>query len=523
MIQTTDRRTFLAMMASAPLFISEAAAGNGEGSRKSNRESYDLPSDLAAYAQLSVILGRASDRSITTSSLARTPMESFIEYGTAPGKYDRKTKPKMLVAGVPAEAVIENLQPNTEYFYRTHYRSAGSAIFSTRPECRFHTQRKAGSTFSFAIQGDSHPERPQMSDPILYARTLQMAAATRPDFYICMGDDFSVDKIRGTSAAELAEPYLLQRPFLGLIGQTAPIHLLNGNHEQASLFNFSQSDVRHDVAVGVQNARNGLYPTPNADNFYSGNPDAFKSIGPLKDYYAWTWGDALFVILDNYWHSPALVDSGYQEKGPAGGPGGGGGKKGGKGGGGGGGKNRDWWGISMGDAQYQWFKRTLEQSNAKFKFVFAHHVMGTGRGGVECSHLYEWGGKDKRGENAFHQYRPNWEMPVHDLMVKHGVTVFFQGHDHLYCQQERDGLIYQEVPMPADMGYSTYNEERYESGVKRPNSGYLNVTVSSSEVKVDYVRSFLPQDETKDKKTGDIGHSYVVSTRSRAFISPSKS
>ena len=57
---------------------------------------------------------------------------------------------------------------------------------------------------------------------------------------------------------------------------------------------------------------------------------------------------------------------------------------------------RDWWGMSIGDEQYKWLKDTLEQSEARYKFVFCHHVMGTGRGGIEMEHLYEWGGKSIR-------------------------------------------------------------------------------------------------------------------------------
>ena len=94
------------------------------------------------------------------------------------------------------------------------------------------------------------------------------------------------------------------------------------------------------------------------------------------------------MLLDNYWHSPALVDSGFGAKGK-GGPGG-------AGGGGGAGhddkKNRDWWDITIGDAQYQWLKHTPETSTAKHKCVFAHHILGSGRGGVEEADLYEWGG-----------------------------------------------------------------------------------------------------------------------------------
>ena len=406
-----------------------------------------------------------------------------------------------LAVGNPVESVFDKLQPNTEYFYRLQFRQPGETEFQARPECRFHTQRAAGSTFTFAIQGDSHPERPQMSDPNLYARTLLNAAADKPDFYICMGDDFSVDTLQTVNAETVAGRYTLQRPFLGLVAQSAPLFLLNGNHEQASLFNFNQSDVRHEVAVLAQNARNRFYPTPAPDSFYSGDTAPLNSIGLLKDYYSWTWGDALFVVLDNYWHSPALVDNGFQEQEGGGGQNGSGQV---------GRKNRDWWGLTLGDAQYQWFKRTLEQSKAKYKFVFAHHVMGSGRGGVDECDLYEWGGRNKRGDWEFAQRRPGWELPVHQLMVRHGVTIFFQGHDHLFCRQERDGIVYQEVPMPADQGYVAYNEDRYESGVKLPNSGHLRVTVSPENVKVEYVRSYLPKDETAQQKTGELAHSYAV-------------
>ena len=109
--------------------------------------------------------------------------------------------------------------------------------------------------------------------------------------------------------------------------------------------------------------------------------------------------------------------------------------------------------------------------------------------------------------------RPGWELPVHQLMVKHGVTIFFQGHDHLYALQQRDGVVYQEVPMPADQGYMAYNEDRYQSGVKLPNSGHLRVTVSPEQVKVDYVRCYLPKDETAQQKTGDIAHSYTIKAK----------
>jgi hypothetical protein len=73
--------------------------------------------------------------------------------------------------------------------------------------------------------------------------------------------------------------------------------------------------------------------------------------------------------------------------------------------------------------------------------------------------------------------------------------------------------VYQTVPLPADPGYATYNEERFRSGVKLPNSGYLHLTVSPEEVTVDYVRSYLNADETAARKTGDVAHRYTVKAK----------
>ena len=508
----TTRRRFLGLLTSTlawfslPVMAQENPSGQrkkgGGGRGRRGADDYVLPPELAAFSWLSLVLGRVSDQSVTVNSLAKETIEGFFEYGTSAGNYSIKTGLLNFPVGKPVETIFASLQPNTQYFYRLQFRKPGETSFTARPECHFHTQRTTGSAFTFAIQGDSHPERPQMSEPNLYARTLLNAAADKPDFYICMGDDFSVAPVQEVNFDSVAARYTLQRPFLGLVAQSAPIFLLNGNHEQASLFNFYQVDQRHAVAVHAQNARNQFYPTPAPDRFYSGDTETLPSVGLRKDYCAWMWGDALFVILDNYWHSPVQVDSGFHEDDMGGGKGGHAG-----------GKQRDWWGLTLGDAQYHWFKQTLEKSKAKYKFVFAHHVMGSGRGGVDECDLYEWGGQNKRGDWEFAVRRPGWELPVHQLMAKHGVTIFFQGHDHLYALQQRDGVVYQEVPMPADQGYFAYNEDRYQSGLKLPNSGHLRVTVSPDNVKVDYVRCYLPQDETAQQKTGDIAHSYTVKAK----------
>jgi len=59
-------------------------------------------------------------------------------------------------------------------------------------------------------------------------------------------------------------------------------------------------------------------------------------------------------------------------------------------------KPRDWdW--TIGETQYNWFKQTLEQSDATFKFVFIHHVLGQTHGGKVWADKFEWGGYNSKG------------------------------------------------------------------------------------------------------------------------------
>ena len=329
-----------------------------------------------------------------------------------------------------------------------------------------------------------------MFNSALYFQTMSNVAKDQPDFYISLGDDFSIDPLiekNQLSQASVDGVYFNQRKYLGGIGSDSPIFLVNGNHEEAARYLL---DGRPDNAAGYAGtSRMQFFPQPVPDGFYSGDTEAVESVGLPGDYYAWTWGDALFVVIDPYWHSPVAVDN-VIGKNVA--------------------KKRDLGDITLGETQYQWFKKTLEGSNASYKFVFAHHVLGTGRGGIENAGLFEWGGKSQKGAWVFDTLRPGWELPVHQLMAKTGVTIFFQGHDHLFARQELDGVTYQEVPLPADPTYSMFNADAYRSGTKLPNSGYLQVTVSSRNVTVDYVKSYLPGKETASEKNGMVAYSYTL-------------
>jgi hypothetical protein len=187
--------------------------------------------------------------------------------------------------------------------------------------------------------------------------------------------------------------------------------------------------------------------------------------GLLQNYYAWEWGDALFVALDPYWYSGST-----------------------RGG-------REPWNMTLGRTQYEWLVGTLRGSKARFKFVFIHQLIGGldagGRGGAEAAGLYEWGGRDAVGNDTFSKERPGWAAPVHRLLVETGVRIVFHGHDHFFARQELDGVVYQLVPQPAHRNFRNHQaaEYGYQKGNFLPNSGHLLVRVAPEGVTVRYIRT----------------------------------
>jgi hypothetical protein len=175
-------------------------------------------------------------------------------------------------------------------------------------------------------------------------------------------------------------------------------------------------------------------------------------------------------------------------------------------------KSREHWKKTLGETQYRWFEKTLERSSSQFKFVFAHHVSGGGRGGARVARFYEWGGYNQKGKWEFDRYRPGWGLPIHQLMAKNDVTIFFQGHDHVFAAEELDGVVYQTLPEPADPNYALYFRESF-GGTVLPNSGRVRVTVSPSRVNVEYVATVRPTDEDSKRRNGAILHRYSIPAR----------
>ena len=119
------------------------------------------------------------------------------------------------------------------------------------------------------------------------------------------------------------------------------------------------------------------------------------------------------------------------------------------------------------------------------------------RGGKEAAPFWEWGGKGASGDDEFDRHRPGWGKPIHQLLVDHGASVVFHGHDHMFIKQDLDGIVYQLVPQPGHPRSGTKSAEEYGylSGEVQGSSGHVRVRVDGDSARVDYVRAYLPEAE----------------------------
>ncbi len=455
------------------------------------------------------LLGRPTDQSVTVNVVANTAIQAYFEYGTQSGGENQTSatsgtpaSPLSTAANLPLVAVISGLEPDTQYYYYMVYRQSPTSSWTTRPEHSFHTARSPGDTFAFTVTSDSHINI-EFGNPALFQQTLKNIAGESPDFHLDLGDTFAMDDgciqpcTNVTTQAQANSSYLnIRTNYFSLISPSVPIFLALGNHEQEEGWHMEDAGFAVEPPIMSANARNEYFlnPDPLLSSFYTGNTDTTytgittSSDHTIQDYYAWTWGDALFVVIDPYWYSTTKPYVGDEGGGESSTPGSG---------------NR--WDWTLGLTQYQWLQQTLQDSTAPFKFIFAHQVAGGlddyGRGGAYAVPYVEWGGDNDDGVTwAFNTNRTDvndlWTVPVHQLLVNNHVTAFFHGHDHEYAHEQRDGVVYQEVPMAADATYGYGFQQYTVDGVYTlkvlPNSGHLRVTVDPiNGVTVQYVRASL--------------------------------
>ncbi len=350
------------------------------------------------------------------------------------------------------ELPLANLEPNRDYVCRVEFARASSSAewFTANEVSRFRSRKTAGRSFSFCVVADPHWGDARNVPPVgprwwTGEQCLQQIVKDGPfDFMIDLGD--SPQPVGTRSAADAVERYLQYRDVMAPITRAMPVYLVLGNHEKEAGYHqhgtddpeppepWNRQSATQYHQMWSAEARLLCIPNPRGDTYPEGGEGApgydtlaewLGEEGPWNEratrshqqnFYAWTWGDALFVVLDPFRYTlvGSITKPNYLSQ----------------------------W--TLGATQLQWLQDLLARSNATWKFVLAHHQVGgglidrRGRPVVEGAAAAVYG----RG-SAVEADRPDVEQAfIHKLMRRHGVQFFLYGHDHAFCHGVKDGINY---------------------------------------------------------------------------------
>ncbi len=338
-----------------------------------------------------------------------------------------------------AEWQFEGLEPGTPYEYTVVAETPGGEELLY--EGSVITQRPPGESYSFAMLSDTHIGPDLSYSNQGYPETLEAVSAEigefHPDFVLHLGDTldfheygFNPPPPNGTITRAA---YLNYRMLMGdTLGNVAHFPVIgNWDGENGS---FSAEEI-----AWSREQRQLYNPGPNPMTYPEGG-------GPNEDYYAFTWGDALFVVLNVMSYTTTAHVLNY-------------------------GEDPEAW--TLGSDQLAYLETTLQQATAKWRFLFIHHAVGGagpdaanaayGRGGGLAAHVGE-------------------QEQIHQLMLDYGVQIFFYGHDHVFTDIVVDGIHYSDpgsagAPWKFDESETGYTEYWSESGWAR-----VDVTPDSLDV-----------------------------------------
>jgi 3',5'-cyclic AMP phosphodiesterase CpdA len=346
-----------------------------------------------------------------------------------------------------AQWSVDGLDAGTRYEYQVS--AVRGSELARLYSGRVTTQRKPGTRFTFAILADSHitpredlPEdvTPQDSMEATLSAVAQDIGASNPDFMIHLGDMLDFHRFGFNDPPP--------------DGSWTRLGYLNYRRLLADTL----GNASHFAVIGNWEGENGCYTAE--ELFRSRDQRVLYLPGPTpatypeggsyaEDYYAFTWGDALFVVLNvmSYTSTPHLLSDAELPD--------------------------DW---TLGKTQLTWLENTLKAATSRWRLLFIHHTVGGAAGNAANSNYGRGGGQAAYvGEQA----------TVHELMRKHGVQIFFYGHDHVFTDMEVDGIHY---TLPGSAG-APWKFGTSETGYTDywPDSGYGRVDVSPTSVRVEFI------------------------------------
>jgi Calcineurin-like phosphoesterase len=378
---------------------------------------------------LNVILGKGEPASLR----ARARVAGEQEFGET-------LAPSVRSADV-AEWRWQGLNAGTRYEYQVT--SGEDEALVVMFEGEVVTRRAVGTPFSFAMMADSHIganlEYTNQGSPTVFTEIARQIGEAKPDFLLNLGDLLDYHQFGFNDpppdASIARNAYRNYRSLIGPAAESVAHFGVVGNWDGEN------GDFTAEEIARSRDQRLLYLPNPSPET----NPEG-GSVD--QDYYAFTWGDALFVTLNVMTYTPTShllsgTDPGLPD---------------------------DW---TLGTEQLEWLRQTLEQSTAKWKFTFIHHTVG-GNAGDEMNSAYGRGGG--RAANVGEQ------AMIHQLLIANGVQVFFYAHDHVFTDMVVDGVHYTApgaagAPWTfttAETGYTQYWSE----------SGWVRVDVTPNTVHV---------------------------------------
>jgi predicted phosphodiesterase len=389
-------------------------------------------------------LGRPTPSSVTLNLVAgEKEIVCYVAYrkeGGANATSWQKTKEVPIRALSAAEIKLESLTPENTYVYQVYARLKDGGEFEKVTEQKFRSQKSVPSPFSFALISDSHITPFDRDRFEIISQAGSSILARKPDLFFMLGDNVQTFTSHGgpmTGERFGPQLYSLLRRGLGTLPSSVPTFLVNGNWDGENGW-YPQRE-----RGWARQARKSFIPNPDSDTYpEGGNED--------QDYYGFTWGDVLFLVLNVTGYTP--LDHGLGS--PVG-------------------KADNW---TLGEKQKRWLFDQLSRSKARWKFLLAHHTVA-GKAGDEVNSRYGRGGGQAAqiGEQAI----------LHGWMKQFGVQAFFYGHDHVFTDVEVDGIHYicvGSAGAPWKFPESVTGYKKYWTP-----SGYTWVDVSEERVKISFI------------------------------------
>ncbi len=406
-------------------------------------------SKLEALLFLLPLLSCPTETSIRITALNdKQPAEAVIEMRKEGAQEWERKKPALKLAAYEIfNWTVKDLSRATRYEYRVLLKQGTDETWRPVAGGSFTTQRKGPANYTAVLMTDPHTGSfPAGSGPALTLdKVVQNASRAKPEFVLDLGDNVAWPGSREFPQKDpngAMNAYARYRRQIGPLSINAPHFAILGNWGGEN-GKFPEKSIEIVAAV-----RRSLLPAPDHKTYPQGGSEK-------EDYYAFTWGDVLYVMLNIQTYSkpsnpealPSLMSDVNQIT--------------------------EW---TLGEKQMAWFESTLKNATERFRFVCMHHPAG-GNAGDPMNTLYGRGGA--RAWNTGEQVK------IHALMKKHKVQIFFYGHDHVFVDDVVDGIHY---TLPGSCG-APWKFTKAETGYERfwPDSGHAQLDVTPEKATVTFI------------------------------------